>query len=560
MSLTELESNSSDWMSRERFRQLADAVRRLANARERDAVIEIVRGSARALCGASGVAIVLREDDLCHYIAEDSEVPLWAGQTFSAGHCISGWAMAHGRQTVVEDIYVDPRIPHDAYRPTGVQSLVMTPVGAPRAYAALGAYWTYRHLATADEIASLQAIAECMASALQAIDMRQSLEQRLAESERRRLQREEARREVAFQAHLLDIVQQAVIATDVEGRVIYWNGFAEKLYGWTREEAVGRTVIELKTAPDNAESSAELLRHLQEGGSWTGEILLSRKDGEVFPAWVSDWPIRDAEGRLVGIVGVSVDNTERRRAEDHQRLLVNELNHRVKNTLAIVQSIAAQSLRGAGVAGARSAFEARLLALSDAHNLMVDAGWAPLPLRQVAETALRPFGHSAATDRFEIGGPEILLTPRTAISFTLVLHELATNAVKYGALSTPGGRVAFRWTIAGPGHESFRAEWRESNGPQVSAPARRGFGMRLIEQGLATELGGTIRLDFAPAGVTCRIETKASSVVAPPSASLLFPLPGRAQRRGVRRLRLTPAPAAPGSARPQGFAGSPRHG
>lgn len=512
--------------NRERFRQLADAVGALMNAASRAEVIEIVRRSARAICGASGIAIVLRDGELCHYICEDSETPLWSGQRFPMDACISGWSMRRGVQAVIADIYQDPRIPHEAYRPTGVESLVMTPVGRPDAYAALGAYWTRPHEPHADEIASLKAISECMAAALQAIDMRRDLEERLAESERRREALETARREVAFQAHLLDVVQQAVIATDREGRVTYWNAYAEQLYGWTKAEAIGRTVLELNAAPSSAAEAEAIMRDLQAGGSWTGEMELSRKDGQTFPAWVSDWPVRDQSGELVGVVGVSVDNTARRRAEDHQRLLINELNHRVKNTLAIVQSMASQSLRGAGVADARHTFEARLFALSDAHNLMVDAGWTALPLDEVVATVLKPFGDPGHT-RFDLQGPPVRLAPRTAIAFSLAVHELATNAVKYGALSNSAGRVRLHWAVdTRDGEPQFRAEWRESGGPEVEATRnRRGFGTRLIEQGLAAELSGQVALDFARPGLICRIEAPAAAALARADADGLFPLP-----------------------------------
>jgi PAS domain S-box-containing protein len=508
-----------------RYHLFASAVGELVNARAQDEVVEIVRRSARMLCGASGVAIVLREGDLCHYIAEDSETPLWAGQKFPMIHCISGWAMIHGEQVVIADVDDDPRVPYEAYRPTGVKSLVMTPVGR-EPFAAVGAYWTRRHEPTEDEIATLKAIADCMAGALRAIELREDLELKLAESERRRHELEAARREVMFQAHLLDVVEQAVIASDLGGRVVYWNAFAEKLYGWTKDEALGRTVLELKAVPDDPAAAEALLAKLQGGGSWTGEIVLSRKDGSTFPAWVSDWPVHDSEGALIGIVGVSVDNTERRRSEDHQRLLINELNHRVKNTLAIVQSIAVQSLRGAGAAEMRRPFEARLLALSDAHNLMVEAGWTSLSLLQVLTRALRPFGYEPTTDRFDLRGPAAQLAPRTAISFTLAIHELATNAVKYGALSAPTGQVSFHWRVDGDGDGArFHAEWRESGGPAVTGGGRRGFGSRLIEQGLAAETHGRVRLEFAPAGVVCHIDAPAAGVLAEASAITLFPLP-----------------------------------
>jgi two-component sensor histidine kinase len=279
----------------------------------------------------------------------------------------------------------------------------------------------------------------------------------------------------------------------------------------------------LGAGPPEADTLEDVRRVVSRGGSWSGELILARKGGASFPAWLSAWPIRAPDGELVGMVAVSTDNTERRRAEDHQQLLINELNHRVKNTLAIVQSIAHQSLRGAAVDAQRAAFEARLIALADAHNLMVDAGWAALPLQQLAETVLRPFGEVSAEGRIRLLGPEILLAPRTAIAFTLALHELATNASKCGALSVSGGHVEFQWSLAADGG-LFLAAWQEFGGPVVKAPEGRGFGGRLIEQGLASELGGQVALDFAPTGLTCRIQAPSAGVRAPPDEPL-FPLP-----------------------------------
>lgn len=197
---------------------------------------------------------------------------------------------------------------------------------------------------------------------------------------------------------------------------------------------------------------------------------------------------------------------ERRRTEAHLRLLVNELNHRVKNTLTIVQSIAAQTLRGTEAGReAQQAFESRLAALAAAHDLLTTERWQSTALRQVIEQA--GTGCGAEAERLSIEGPDVRLQPRTAVSVAMAIHELCTNAVKYGALSREGGTVSIRWEAAAePGGERLRLVWRESGGPPVAPPDRRGFGTRMIERGLAADLGGTARIDFAPEGVTCTID------------------------------------------------------
>jgi PAS domain S-box-containing protein len=226
------------------------------------------------------------------------------------------------------------------------------------------------------------------------------------------------------------------------------------------------------------------------------------------------------EELLVGIAGqaaIGIDNArlydaaqreiaERREAEKHRVLLINELNHRVKNTLATVQSIAAQTLRTSALeAEVRSRLDARLIALSDAHNLLTEHNWAGATLDDVVERALRPH-RSEREVRFYIEGSRIQLSPKTALAFAMALHELATNAIKYGALSMEAGHVTLHWNVDeednGP---RLRMVWEERGGPQVSPPTHRGFGTRLIERGLAAELGGSVQLAYLVSGVVCTI-------------------------------------------------------
>ncbi|HEX8193447.1 MAG TPA: PAS domain-containing protein, partial [Allosphingosinicella sp.] len=210
---------------------------------------------------------------------------------------------------------------------------------------------------------------------------------------------------------------------------------------------------------------------------------------------------RDAAGAPLRVVGTFRDVTEQRRAEEHQRLLVNELNHRVKNTLAIVQSIAQQTFRGSDISDARrDAFEGRLAALSAAHNLLTRANWEAASVREVVEAAVAPY--RGGEGRVSLEGPDVRVEPRTAVSLALAVHELGTNAAKYGALSGRDGRVSVRWDAA---DGALGLVWRESGGPPVTAPAARGFGTRMIERALAAELGGTARIDFAPDGVVCTV-------------------------------------------------------
>jgi PAS domain S-box-containing protein len=198
---------------------------------------------------------------------------------------------------------------------------------------------------------------------------------------------------------------------------------------------------------------------------------------------------------------------ERKRTEEHQRLLLNELNHRVKNTLAVIQSIAVQTFRGdAATPAARQAFESRLTALAGAHDLLTGRNWEAAPLAQVIEQA--GIGCGAGPERVRIEGEDVELAPRTALSIAMALHELCTNAVKYGALSNEAGTVTVTWSLSRgqAGERRLRLCWIEEGGPPVAPPAGRGFGSRMIERGLASELGGTVELEFRPEGVRCVVE------------------------------------------------------
>ena len=215
---------------------------------------------------------------------------------------------------------------------------------------------------------------------------------------------------------------------------------------------------------------------------------------------------RAEDGTILRSRGVLQDITERKRWEEHQRLLINELNHRVKNTLAVVQGLAQQSLRAnSSPEAAFGRFEARLTALAAAHSLLTRSNWENAGLEDVARSAV-----AAATGdggrRVRIEGPPVLVRPRTALALSLALHELCTNALKHGALSHPEGEVALSWTLDDQVPPTLKLLWREHGGPEVAPPQDKGFGRRLLEQALARELGGAVRLAFSPAGVSCVIE------------------------------------------------------
>jgi two-component sensor histidine kinase len=198
--------------------------------------------------------------------------------------------------------------------------------------------------------------------------------------------------------------------------------------------------------------------------------------------------------------------------EEHQLLLIDELNHRVKNTLTTVQSLAAQTLKGEHAnSETRETFEGRLFALAKAHDMLTREKWEGAELREVLTEVIEPYlRHSS--ERVTLDGPPLLLSPSATLALAMAVHELATNAGKYGALSAPSGHVSITWTVEKDAQ--FRLRWQERGGPIVSAPIRQGFGTRLIKRNLAQALGAKVELSYEPVGVVCTIETPLDEMTA----------------------------------------------
>lgn len=332
------------------------------------------------------------------------------------------------------------------------------------------------------------------------------LEQRVSERTAQLAERERHVRD------LLGSLPAAVYTTNADGQITYFNQAAIELTGrnpvlgsdswcvsWRLYHADGRPIPH-----DECPMAIALRENRPVHGK---EILVERPDGTRLPVLPYPTPLHDSEGRLIGAVNMLVDISERKRAEEQQRLLLNELNHRVKNTLAAVQSIAAQTFRGSeGDARAKDAFDGRLLALSKAHDLLTRKQWEGVSLDDLVLQELAPYAVEGQA-RFTITGPELRLRPKVAIALGMALHELATNAAKHGAFSAETGRVHVAWQrMAASDGPMLHLHWQEHGGPPVAPPRRKGFGSRLIERGLARELNGTVRLHFDPSGLACSFE------------------------------------------------------
>ncbi len=226
----------------------------------------------------------------------------------------------------------------------------------------------------------------------------------------------------------------------------------------------------------------------------------------------TDYVLKQRLARLPPVVTRAIaearERAERRRAEDNLHLLVAELSHRVKNTLATVLSIAQQTIRGSETLEEfEPTFIGRIMALSEAHGLLFKTHWTATHLVDVVDRTFAPLGRARGAD-YTAEGPLVMLNPRATLTLSMVLHELAANAIKHGAFSQPGGRVDVAWTAAPAplgDEKQLTLVWRELDGPQVDHPAHRGFGTRLLERSASYELGGDVTLDFAPEGVRCTL-------------------------------------------------------
>jgi PAS domain S-box-containing protein len=331
-------------------------------------------------------------------------------------------------------------------------------------------------------------------------------------AEELRVQAEEAlrKRSTELEAVLETIPTAVWFTNDPEARTLVANRRAAELLR-TPAGAQPSLSASNKEAPqfrflrDGREVAAvDLpLQRAARGEVVTDEVYETRFDnGDKRVLLMRAAPLRSSRGDIQGAVCAAADVTERHKYEEHLKLLLDELNHRVKNTLAIVQSIANLTFHDVDRA-ARQDFEQRLLTLSAVHSLLTEQNWQGAGLQAVVHAALKPY-LGRARERLSFAGEDIRLKPRSAVTVSMALHELGTNAAKYGALSTGDGAVAIKWTAI---DGRFRLTWQEHGGPPVSPPGRRGFGTMMIERGLAAELQGEARIDYRPSGVVCTIDS-----------------------------------------------------
>ena len=301
----------------------------------------------------------------------------------------------------------------------------------------------------------------------------------------------------------------AVFTQDTDLR---YTSVSKSLFGLEPQVMRGRTDAELLTDARGAAIVALKTDALEAGEPRNAELRVEADNGVRWYDFHIE-PMRDVSGDLIGLTGAAVDITERKESEAHLRLLMRELTHRSKNLLAVIQAMARQTARHSGsIETFLERFSARVQALARSHDLLVQESWHGASLKELVRLQLAYY-LDREPDQVSIEGPDVRLKPEAAQSLGLALHELAANAAKHGALSRSTGRVTISWQPL-PENSGFEFFWRETQGPKVSAPKRRGFGSMVIEHNLTRALDAEVSLDFASEGLICRVAVPKNQLAA----------------------------------------------
>ena len=290
------------------------------------------------------------------------------------------------------------------------------------------------------------------------------------------------------------------MSKNLDGVITSWNKGAERVFGYTAEEVIGKPIT-IVIPQDRQNEELAILTRIRRGERIDHfETIRQRKHGSLIVVSLTVSPVRNAEGRIVGASKIARDITEQKRSQEQIAALAREAEHRSKNLLANVSAIVKLSQANAPE-DLKKAIEGRIQALANVHSLFVDTRWIGAELSSIATQELEPYS-ATARNRVRIDGPQVLLEPTAAQAVAVTLHELATNAAKYGSLSVADGQVDLKWSQEADGRLNLR--WTETGGPALQAPTRKGFGRRIIEQMIA-QLAGTAHFDWRAEGLVCEI-------------------------------------------------------
>jgi PAS domain S-box-containing protein len=329
--------------------------------------------------------------------------------------------------------------------------------------------------------------------------------------------------QILWLASIVESSDDAIITKNLDGIITSWNKAAERVFGYTAEEAIGKPIT-IVIPPQRHDEEPAILDRIRRGERIEHyETVRQRKDGSLIDISLTVSPVKNAQGQIVGASKIARDITERKRNDEHVATLVREAEHRTKNILATVQATVILS-HSDTPDGLKRAIEGRIQALANVHGLLVKARWAGAELSSIVAQELAPYlGEDKARTR--IDGPDVLLAPNTAQAIAMTLHELATNAAKYGSLSVPKGHLEVTWSRAADGPLILR--WTESGGPPAKKPTREGFGTHVIERMIRGLLKGEMHLDWRAEGLACEIVLSGRTIQQPTTVQPLASTPVR---------------------------------
>ena len=308
---------------------------------------------------------------------------------------------------------------------------------------------------------------------------------------------------------IVESSEDAILSKNLDGIIMSWNRGAERLFGYSADEMIGKSVTLLFPA-DRYNEEPEILGRIRRGERIEHyETVRLRKDGTLIDISLSVSPLRGHGGEIIGASKIARDISERKQAQARQEILTRELHHRTKNLFAVVQSVVSRSFTGKrSVKDAETAVKNRLRSLAQTHALLVEKDWQGADLAAVVRTEMSPY-----PDRVTIDGPTLVLSSQAAQNFALAVHELATNAAKYGALSDQAGWVHISWSVLqANGDSQFSFRWQERGGPLVEPPTIKGFGAVVLEQVMAEYFAVPPKIEFAPGGVCYELKGSLDAV------------------------------------------------
>jgi PAS domain S-box-containing protein len=343
-------------------------------------------------------------------------------------------------------------------------------------------------------------------SRMQLLDNETVLEVNRDVTERKRIESVLRENELRLRwlASIIASSDDAIVSKNVDGIITSWNAGAERIFGYTGKEAIGQPIT-IVIPEDRQAEEREILTRIRRGERIDHfETVRRRKNGSLIIISLTVSPVKNTEGKIVGASKIARDITEQKRSQEQIATLAREAEHRSKNLLATVQATVNLS-QSDTPEGLKQAIEGRIVALANVHSLFVETRWIGAELSTIAKQELAPYSQKDER-RVRIDGPPVLLEPNTAQVMAVALHELATNAVKYGSLSGTNGNIDLRWLHKADGQLVVR--WTETGGPAVQMPARQGFGSRVIAQ-LVGQLKGSSHFDWRPEGLVCEITLQA---------------------------------------------------